>query len=276
MKMQDRLDTFWRRIQRWVTNCFTSTPITVLAVEACLPPLPLLIEHHQCMAALRLASSPPEINPAAAQLHIIVPNRSCLRSPQCHRALLTKLNPAKRPLMWKTSLRNIRKHLPIDKITHHVLPLLEGRSTLPLLNPDLVSTLEVSPPDPPPDSYITMKSESRSFLLRQWSTMAPPPPGYPYAPSLAPHPFMGLSKFLAGRIHQMGAGQSYLASHPSWFNHDLPSLCPWCRTAPETFEHAVLHCKSCSRQKELYLPGLDSLDADSPIWTSDHLMAALV
>ena len=120
-----------------------------------------------------------------------------------------------------------------------------------------------------------MKKESRSILLRQWSALAPPPPGYPFSPSLTPHPFMGLSKFVAGRIHQMRSGKSYLAAHPSWFNRDLPSLCPRCRAAPETFEHTVLHCKSRSRQKELYLPGLDSLDADSPIWTSDHLVAAL-
>ena len=275
MKMQDRLDTFRRRIQRWVTNCLSSTPISILAIEACLPPLPLLIEHRQRMAALRLASSPPEINPAAGRLHRSVPNRSSFRSPQCHRSLLTGLNPAKRPLLWKTPQRNIRKHLPIDEIIHRVLPLLEGRSSLPLLNPHLIPTLAVPPPDPPPDSYTTMKKESRSVLLRQWSTMAPPPTGYIFTPSLTPHPFMGLSKFLAGRIHQMRSGKSYLAAHPSWFNRDLPSLRPRCRASPATFEHAVLDCKSRSRQKELHLPGLISLDADSPIWTSDHLVAAL-
>ena len=73
----------------------------------------------------------------------------------------------------------------------------------------------------------------------------------------------------------MRSGKSYLAAHPSWFNRDLPSLCPRCRASPETFEHAVLQGKSRYRQKELYLPGFDSLDADSPIWTSDHLVAAL-
>ena len=45
MRMQDRLDFFWRHIHRWVTNCFSSTLIPILAIEACLPPLPLLIEH---------------------------------------------------------------------------------------------------------------------------------------------------------------------------------------------------------------------------------------
>ena len=154
-------------------------------------------------------------------------------------------------------------------------PLLEGRTSLPLLNPHLVPSLAIPHPDPPPDSYTTMKKESRAILLRQWTTMTPPLPGYSFTPSLTPHPFMGLSKFLAGRIHQMRSGKSYLAAHPSWFNRELPTLCPRCRASPETFEHAVLHCKSRLRQKELHLPGLDSLDADSPIWTSDHLVTAL-
>ena len=149
IKMQDRLDTFWRHVQRWITNCFFSTPVPILAIEACLPPLPLLLEHRQRIAALRLSSSPPEINPAAGRLHRSVPNRSTFRSPQCHRSLLTKLNPAKRPLMWRTPQRNIRKHLPIDELTHRVLPLLEGRTSLPLLNRHLVPTLEIPPPTLP-------------------------------------------------------------------------------------------------------------------------------
>ena len=125
LKMQDGLDTFWRRVQRWSTNCFSSTPIPILAIESCLPPLPLPIEHGQRMAALRLTSSPPEINPAAARLHKSVPNWSFFRSPQYHQSLLVKLNPAKRPFMWKTPRRNIRQHLPIDEISHQVLPCHE-------------------------------------------------------------------------------------------------------------------------------------------------------
>ena len=177
--------------------------------------------------------------------------------------------------MWKTFRSTIRKHLPIDEVTHRVLPLLEGRSSLPLLNSELVPTLTVPPPDPPSDSYATMKKESRSILLHPWSNLASPPPGYPYSPSLSPHPFMGLSKFLAGRIHQVRSGKSYLAAPSSWFNRELPSIYPRCRSFPETFQHAILLCKSRSRQKELYLPGLDSLGADSPVWTADHLVAAL-
>ena len=275
VKMQDKLDVFWHRVQRWVTNCFSSTPVPILAIESCLPPLVLLIEHRQRMAALRVVCSPPEINPASARLHKSVPNRSSYRSPLCHRSLLVRLNPAHRPLMWRTPQVTIRKHLPIDEIAYRTLPLLKGRLFFPSHNRQLVPTLSVRPVDSPSDSYTTLKKESRAVLLLQWRSLAPSPPGYPYPPSLTPHPFMGLPKFMAGRFHQMRSGKSYLAAHPSRFNRDTPSLCQRCRAAAETFEHAVLHCEARRRLKESLLPTLTSLDAASPLWSSDHDIATL-
>ena len=143
VRMQDKLDVFWHRVQRWVTNCFSSTPVPILAIEACLPPLILLIEHRQRMAALWVVSSPPEINPASARLHKSVPNRSSYGSPLCHRSLLVRLNPAHRPLMWKTPQVTIRKHRPIDEIAHRELPLLKDRPFFPSHNRQLVPTLSV-------------------------------------------------------------------------------------------------------------------------------------
>ena len=99
--------------------------------------------------------------------------------------------------------------------------------------------------------------------------------GYPYPPSLTPHPFMGLPKLMAGHLHQMRSGNSYLAAHPSWFNRDTPSLCPRCRASAETFKHAILHCKARRRLKESLLPALTSLDTASPLWSSDHYIATL-
>ena len=52
--------------------------------------------------------------------------------------------------------------------------------------------------------------------------MTPSPASYPFSPSLTPHPFMGLSKFLAGHIHQIRSAKSYLAAHPSLFNRETP------------------------------------------------------
>ena len=146
--------------------------------------------------------TPRNHQPAACLLKA-VPNKSNFRSPQCHRSLLVKLNPAKRPVMGMTPQWKIDNHLPMDEITHRVLPLLEGRSSLPLLNTNLVPTLSISPPDPPHAFWTTMQRGYRSILLRQWTARAPPPLGYPFAHSLSPYPYMGLSKFLAGGIHQM-------------------------------------------------------------------------
>lgn len=99
--------------------------------------------------------------------------------------------------MWKPAENNIRKYLPIDQITHRVLSLLKDRTTLPLLNAHLVRTLALQKPDALANSFITLKKESRAILLQHWSSLAPPPPGYPFRPSLTPHAFMGLSKYLA-------------------------------------------------------------------------------
>jgi len=222
-----------------------------------------------------MVCSPPEINPASARLHKSVPNCSSYRSPLCHRSLLVKLNPALRPLMWKTPRKTIRKHLPIDEIAHRMLPLLKGRPSFPLHNPHLVPTLSIPPADPSSDSFTALKKESRAILLLHWTSLAHPPPDYAYFPSLTPHPFMGLPKFLAGRPHQMRSGKSYLAAHPSWYNRDTPSTCPRCRKAAETFEHAILHCEARRRLKESLLPALSSLHGASPLWTSNQDITAL-
>src|SRR5437868_6835439 len=53
----DKLSVFWKKVWRWTTNCFSTTPVTVLPCEACLPPLQLLLPHKRRMVALRLACS---------------------------------------------------------------------------------------------------------------------------------------------------------------------------------------------------------------------------
>jgi len=41
--MTRKLTVFWHKVPRWVTNCFMCTPTNILAVEARLPPLDLLL-----------------------------------------------------------------------------------------------------------------------------------------------------------------------------------------------------------------------------------------
>ena len=89
--MQDKMTVFWNKVMRWITNCFSSTPVPILACEACLPPLFLLLPHRRRMAALRLACAPPEINPAAARLPPSFPSTSSHRASDSNRYLMVGL-----------------------------------------------------------------------------------------------------------------------------------------------------------------------------------------
>jgi len=91
-------------------------------------------------------------------------------------------------------------------------------------------------------TYQALRACAKNILLQDCAADDPTPPYYEYPPSLYPHHFMGLGKFVVGRIHQMRAAKSYLAAHPSWFieNPDLSS--PRCEDEPETFQHGILTC----------------------------------
>jgi len=52
-------------------------------------------------------------------------------------------------------------------------------------------------------TYKAIRTGARNMLIRDWVPDDPVPPYYEYPPYLSPHPFMGLGKFVAGRIHQM-------------------------------------------------------------------------
>jgi len=72
--MTRELAVFWYKVQRWCTNCFACTPTDILAIEACLLPLNLLLAYQRRLANLRVLCSPPEINPATARLAPWVPD----------------------------------------------------------------------------------------------------------------------------------------------------------------------------------------------------------
>jgi len=103
---------------------------------------------------------------------------------------------------------------------------------------------------------------------------APGPERYAYCPSLKPHPFMGLSKFDADRLHRMRSGKSYLRAHPSWDDH-ASTTCPSCGEVPEDFEHAILHCSAKEPARTRHLQGVTELGPDAPVWSSVALLGAL-
>ena len=274
--MTRKHSAFWHRVQRWTTNCFACTPTDTLAVEACLPPRDLLLAYKRRLACLRVMCSPREINPAAARLPPSLQTPSLHRHTPDHR-ILCRGNPGARlPLPWwrpRPPAKN-RTHLPLDALPHSMLFLLgpDGHGPLPVTSQHL---LEESYPDPPPGrSYPQLKLLCKKLLMEEWEEAAPGSERYAYRPSLTPHPFMGLSKFDAGRLHQMRSGKSYLRAHPSW-DDDGPTTCPSCNEAPESFEHAILHCLAKEPARNRHLQGVTELGADAPVWSSAALLGPL-
>ena len=273
----NKMEVHWRQVQRWVTNCFRSTPVPILAAESCLPPLTVLLPHKRRMVALRLISSPTSINPALARLCRSFPTLLNARAPDSHRALCTRLDPNVMPLNWKTPLRSppVRTHLPVDALAHLTIPLLEGLSFAPLINSTLLPDLPSLPSDEiMTNAYRALKRRAQSLMMEHWRSL-PLPDYYPYPLHLSPHPFMGLGKFMAGRIHQMCSQKSYLAAHPSWFNAHESTLCPLCGDEPETFSHAILRCPAKASARARHVQGVSSVDQDAPLWSSSSLLLSL-
>jgi len=276
--MLTKMDVYWHQVQSWVSNCFRSTPIPILAAEACIPPLQAIIPHKRRMAALRLVCAAPTINPAAGRLCPSFPSLLKYRAPDSHRALCTRLPPNVMPLSWKTNRppSKVRSHLPVDELANLARPILGSLSFAPLANATLLPEQASLPPhDTMTNAYKALKGRTRLLLLEEWRRLAPPPLYYTFPLSLTPHPFMGLGKFIAGRIHQMRAQKSYLAAHPSWSSLDVPKHCPRCGEEDETFSHAILRCQSTSFHRDRLLQGLTSVGPDSPLWTSKDVLLAM-
>jgi len=132
---------------------------------------------------------------------------------------------------------------------------------------------------PPPalmkKTYQALRTRARNMLLQDWATDAPIPLYYEYPPSLSPYPFMGLGKFLAGRIHQMRVAKSYLAAHPSLFDENPDLTCRRYETGRETFQHAILTCPARVRVRDLLLKEVPALGPHATLWTEPHSILAL-
>jgi len=182
-----------------------------------LPGRSLLVCQRQRLAALRVVCSPPEINPATAQLHTAFPSHSSHRAHDSSRALTRGLSSVYLPLHSITTLPvpPLRNHLLIDAVAHKTIPFTHGLSRMPMVNSHHVSPApSILPRSLMDNTYSALKKRVREALLAEWPGILPTPGYYHHLPALNPRPFMGVSKFIAGRIHQIRAGKSYLAAHP--------------------------------------------------------------
>jgi len=228
------------------------------------------------LASLRILCSPPEINPASARLPLSVRTPSLHRHSPDHRSLSAKNAGSRLPLPWlqPRPLSKNRAQLPLDTLPHSMLFVLGpgGFEPLPVTSQHLVC--EIYPAPPPGRTYPQLKLQCNNLLMKEWDEAAPDPARYPYRPSLKPHPFMGLNKFTAGRLHQMRSGKSYLRAHPSW-SDDAHTTCPSREEAPETFEHAIPRCPAKRPARTRHLQGVTDIGPDAPVWSSASLLEAL-
>ena len=274
-----RLNTFWHKVQRWATNCFSSTPTGILTIESCLPPVPLLISVRQNLAALRTVCSPPNVNPATARLHPSFPSLSPFRASVGSSAHTRGLSSVYLPLSWKTARPSppLRNHLPIDAVAHRTIASTSGLSRMPMINMHLVpgAALSLPPQSLIEDTYSPLKQRVRAALVNNWSRLFPPPTYYQQPPTHHPRPFMGLGKFVARWIHKMRAGKSYLAAHPSWRAPEADTSCPRCGLEPESFEYAILSCPSRQGARARLLHGVSDVGHEAPLWSSLPLLKML-
>jgi hypothetical protein len=149
---------------------------------------------------------------------------------------------------------------------------------LPFFSNSLHQKFSVSPPAKIPLNKRHDRSAAllrvKAALIVEWDNEYPKPSYYQYATSTSPQLFLKMSQFTAGRISQMNAHKSYLATHSSWAQHG-PSRSPKCKEVDEDFEQAILHCLATEPSCELYIPDITSLDPDSTLWLDNLKLAAL-
>jgi len=211
--MTRRLAAFWHKVQRWSTNWFSCTPTEILAVEACLPPLDLLLEYKYRLACLRVMCSPPEINPETARLPASLQTPSLDRHAPDHR-ILSRGNPGSSlPFPWRKPrppAKN-RTHLPLDALPHSMLFTLgpDGAAPLPVTSQHLLG--ETYPAPPLGRAYLQLKLLCRKPLMEDWEEAAPDPTRYAYRPWLKPHPFMGVTGLFLSNENTIGPAIDLLA-----------------------------------------------------------------
>ena len=121
-------------------------------------------------------------------------------------------------------------------------------------------------------AFQALRTCATNMLPQDRVTNAPTPPYYHFPPSHTPHTFIGLGKFVAGRIHQMLAAKSPLATHPAWFDVNRDPTCPRSGAEPETFRDASHTCPARPRVRELLLKDVCSRGPHADLWTEPILV----
>jgi len=195
-----RLNTFWHKVKRWATNCFSSTPIRILAIGSCLPRMLFLVLQRQRLAALTTIGAPPGVNPATARLHRAFPSICSYRASDCSRAHTKGLSSVYLPLSMKTPRpsRPLQNHLPIDAVAHRAIAFTGSLSKLPKIHAHLIPEVSALLPQQSlmTSMYSAWKKRVIMVLIEEWSGLFPPPCLLSPPPSPTPWPL-----YSPGQVH---------------------------------------------------------------------------
>jgi hypothetical protein len=187
-----RLETTWRSVLRWVTNCFRSTPLAVLQAEVSFPPLALYIPSLRLRYAARIQAASSAYNPVTARTPETFYTFSNYREVSDHHLLHGRPNPS---VNWNSNRRCVAR-LPIDDLCNALLTNSPTFSHEP-------NTIH-------PGLGLAIKKD----ILQLWQN-SPLPDYYTFEINTRPHPHLSLDRFIAGLLCQMRTHKSYLAAHPS-------------------------------------------------------------
>lgn len=157
-------------------------------------------------------------------------------------------------------------YLPIDSLCHklhNVLPSLRKYTSM------LPTVISGQVRNKSPKGFID------STVRREWYEFSSPSSKYEFGtPDFIPE-FINLSRFIASRIHQIRAGSSYLAIHPTRFNKDQDRNCPKCGLEYEDFRHAIITCPARKEPCLKYISDIKDVGPSSPLWKSRPQSEAL-
>ena len=115
--MIGKMQTFWNRVLRWITNSFYATNTTVMSAEACLAPIKLYAKQAREMRAVRITTAVPKNNIATAMLPGGYPWVEEYRYPTNRRQAFDNNKEGMRPKTWNsTATTTAQVRLPIDEV----------------------------------------------------------------------------------------------------------------------------------------------------------------
>jgi len=158
-----KMQKFWNRVARWVTNTFYLTNITVLSVEACLAPIDLYVEQMKKMTAIRLVMAVQKNHIAMVMLLSTFYVNDDIRVVTNLRLAFDATRGGMRPRTWfSTAITTQQVRLPMDKVAATAVAVFPNLR-IPMKPSKLT---QVTSEDT--ESYVKAKEWVRKMIWKKW------------------------------------------------------------------------------------------------------------